>query len=289
MGINRSRLITSSSMTKENNIDILEDPQLVFDRIYDVVSIELGNLCLKYPVGAIDNIEGYKIGILKKVLLTMKSLRVVIKHSKDFQTAAAILRIIADSLSSYYLLYKKSKGEDSMLRHYLFLIDGMQDRINGLKKINPQPNSVISIEENNKTISDMNTQIQESEKAVEYCKKQIFGLSIYKEHQTLIDVFLSKPKDKWKYKSLVNYDTKSPNFSWKKMYSFVYDNKDVPTFFSYLSEFAHGLSASNLIIDITQQTFNPICVYAISLLGIIRNIVENDFSMNGVTELYNTN
>ena len=267
-------------MTKEKNIDILENPKLVFDRIYDLVSFELENLCLKYSVGAVDNIESYKIGVLKKILLTIKSLSVVIEHSKDFPTAAAILRIIADSLSSYYLIYKKSKGEESLLRHYLFLIDGMQNRIIILKKNNPQPNNVISIEVNNIIKREKNTQIQESEKVVEYCKKQIENLSIYNEHKTLIDIFLSKPKDSWKYKSLVKYNPMFPNFTWNKMYSFIYKNKDVPTFFSFLSEFAHGLSASNLLFDNESRTFTPIYVYSISILEKIKNIVENDFSVN---------
>ena len=267
-------------MTRENNDDIFKNPRHVFDRIYDVVSLELEKLCFSHPVGAVNDVESYKIGMLKKILLTIQSLKVVIEHSKDFQTAAAILRIIADSLSSYYLLYKKSKGEDSMLRHYLFLIDGMQDRINGLKKINPQPNSAISTEENNRIKSVMDTQIQESEKVIKYCKKQIYGFSLYNEHRTLIDSFLSEPKDKWKYKSLDNYNPKFPNLSWNKMYSFIFKNKDVPTFLSFLSEFVHGLSASNLIFDKEPSAFAPIYVYAISILGKIKNLVENDFGVN---------
>lgn len=264
---------------------IFDNPQLAFDGLYNFVSLKLDILCSNYPACAIDNINGYRIGFLKKILNTIESLRVVIEISKDYPTSSAILRIIADHFASYFLIYKRSEGDESKLRHYLFIIDGMEDRIRGMRKINPQPNDIVSVERNNLIKTNMNSQMQESIKVVESCVKHIKNLHVYTEHQTLIDGFLSKPKDKWKFKTLDGYDKKSPNFSWKKMYSFIYDNEDVPTYFSYLSEFAHGMSASNLVFDITQETFTPIYVYAISLLGIIRDVVENDFNLNGMTGL----
>ena len=256
---------------------ILDNPQPVFDGLYNFVSLKLGILCSNYPVSAIDNINGYRVGFLKKILNTIESLRVVIEISKDYPTSSAILRIIADHFATYFLIYKRSEGEESKLRHYLFIIDGMEDRIQGMRKINPQPNIIVSHERNNIIKNNMNSKMQESINVVKYCVEQVKHLHVYKEHQTLIDSFLSKPKDMWKYKSLDDYDSKSPKFSWKKMYSFVYDNKDVPTFFSYLSEFAHGLSASNLVFDKEPITFVPIYIYAILLLRKIKNVVENDF------------
>ena len=70
-------------MITEKNDVMLKNHRLVFDRVYGMVSLELENLCRIRPVGAVDDVESYKIGVLKKILLTIKSLGVVIEHSKD--------------------------------------------------------------------------------------------------------------------------------------------------------------------------------------------------------------
>ena len=61
---------------------ILDNPQPVFDGLYNFVSLKLGILCSNYPVSAIDNINGYRVGFLKKILNTIESLRVVIDLQK---------------------------------------------------------------------------------------------------------------------------------------------------------------------------------------------------------------
>ena len=54
---------------------------------------------------------------------------------KDFCSAMAILRVMADTLSALYLIYKE-EGEKLYLRHYLYVMDGVNNRLKYL------PNSI---------------------------------------------------------------------------------------------------------------------------------------------------
>lgn len=57
-----------------------------------------------------------------------------------------IIRSMADSISSFILIYREEDINVKLLRHYLYIIDGLQNRINQLSN-NPTYNESISKED----------------------------------------------------------------------------------------------------------------------------------------------
>ena len=77
----------------------------------------------------------------------------------------------------------------------------------------------------------------------------------------------------WKYKTFSS-KTKGNSYTWLAMYEKLKLQRK-PTFFSYLSEFVHGLSISNISVDIDNTTFEPIYGTTSALLGRLHDFIED--------------
>ena len=56
--------------------------------------------------------------------------------------------------------------------------------------------------------------------------------------------------------------------------------KSMTDMLSFFSQYVHGLSISNLTIDTSDETFEPLIGFAIALLGKVNTIINNDFGVD---------
>ena len=113
---------------------------------------------------------------------------------------------------------------------------------------------------------------------MDYSLKEIKGNVLYKQYKTEIEYLISLDYDNWRFKSLKNFKQK---FSWGDMYPLINGKKASKFFISYLSQFVHGLSSSNLSIDNTKpETFYPMIHIGITFLGKIHEFVQEDFGIS---------
>ncbi len=254
-----------------------------YKAIYSLVAFEVEQLRSMFPEKAINNIDGYKVGILTKLMFASCSFMVIIEQTHDYSSAATILRSIADNLASYILVYHEKNADELLLRHYLFLYDGLNSRLNGRLAINPDTNTSIPKTEEDllkkaiedATINDNNT--------ITICLNSIRSNNLYINYSTEIE-FLIEQRN-WKYISLDKYKN---SFKWEKMYPLINGKESSSVFLSYLSQYVHGLSSSNLFYDIDNaNTFNELIGIGITFLGKINDFAQNDFNIDKQALMHN--
>ena len=215
------------------------------------------------------DIKSYPLKIIDKLTTMLTKLWKVINIDKDFYVANVVIRSIADNVALLFLIYNKDEGEIRILRHYLFLLDGIRSRLANL--IIPIKNDDITEEEYQKLVK----QQEDFKSMLNGCKKYIIecitSLNIYNTNKLGIDMLMKNKKGEeqynWKFKTLnitpAQINTEKNTYNWKSMYSEI---KLPEKFFSsFLSDYVHGLSMSNITIASDKQNMGTL-VYITKVL-----------------------
>ena len=255
------------------SIPELDSEGLTYEEFFRVLFLlvkhEVAHLKDIYSSCSIDDIKAYPLQIAQRIVITSCTLHNIIEREKDFCSAMALLRVMADTLSSLYLIYKE-EGEKLYLRHYLYVMDGVNNRLNYL------PNSVdydnkLSKSEYDALCKQIESSKNNCNETKKHCISEIHSLSLYHGQMYVIDKLIENCN--WKYKTFSS-KTKGNSYTWLEMYEKI-KLQCKPNFFSYLSEFVHGLSISNISVDIDNTTFEPIYGTTSALLGCLHDFIED--------------
>lgn len=150
-------------------------------------------------------------------------------------------------------------------------MDGLQGRINNLPS-DLKYDGKIKKEE----FEALSQQIESARNnymgAYSCAEEEIKKLSIYESKKNTIDHLISKRN--WRFKEL----SESPGtYKWTELYTYAELPLD-SEFFSLLSEYVHGLSTSNLIVDSDNETFEPILSIASSLMGKVHEFIHHIYA-----------
>lgn len=259
------------------SIPELDERNLTTEEFFRVVYVmlvhEMKYLMEIHPSEAINNIEDYPLQLAKRIVESAHTLYYVIEMQKDYVVAFTIVRSIADMLSTFILIYGDDDIEEKSLRHYLYILDGIQGRLSLL------PDGLV----NDGRLKDeeydcLSNQIQSTRLnyslAVALCKREIQRLAIYKEEPEFIDKLIKNRNWKFKKKELPK-----DCYKWNEMYDFIEIKLD-GNFISSLSDFVHGLSTSLLVVELDTTTFEPVYGVSISLLGKLRAQLEKLYTVD---------
>lgn len=215
------------------------------------------------------DIKSYPLKVIDKLTTMLTTLWKVINIDKDFYVANVVIRSITDNVALLFLIYYKDEGEIRVLRHYLFLLDGIRSRLANI--IIPIKNDGITEEEYQKLIK----QQEDFKSTLNGCKKYIIecitSLKIYNTNKLGIDMLMKSQKGEelynWKFKTLnitPSQINKGKNtYNWKSMYSEIKLPEEF--FSSFLSDYVHGLSMSNITIAPDKQNMGAL-VYITKVL-----------------------
>lgn len=243
--------------------------------IYCLVGYEAEQLYKQYHSTAIDDIKSYQSKILHKVVHTTFTLFKIITDLHDYNSAGTILRMIADNMTSYHIIYHEEDEEIRILRHFLFIIDGLNTRLKSLREHNLYYDGKISRKDYDELYSNVVNAISDSEEGIKLCINQIKNLSLYTNNQICIDNYIKKKN--WQF---ISIDNPRGRYKWEDMYKLFDSNRSMAELFVFLSQFVHGLSVSNLVVDESiDKTFEPYYSFGISLLGTAQQYIENDFGL----------
>ena len=247
-----------------------------FCEIYNMIGYETEQLFKKYHSDFINDIKSYQRIIIHKAVKTIFTLYKVISDLKDYNSAGALIRVIADNLSSYNLIYHETDEEKKLLRHYLFILDGLSKRLKLFCNHTPKYDGKISVEDYDILYNKVANAQDNTIKSIDFCKEQIHNLDLYQKHRNSIDTYLKNGN--WKFS---DFNKPKDKYPWSALYKKLGINDTLPDIFGFLSQYVHGLSISNLIIDLNDdELFEPYYSYGIVMLNIVRNFIENDFGMS---------
>lgn len=258
-------------------------PNNVLNITICLLEYKINQLCKQHTNNNIDDIDGFACQIAKKMVKSMRTLLAVCNRDKDYAVANSIIRMLADNMATFKLIYCQNEQNEKTYRHYLYILDGVSSRVKLLPetilndgKITKDEYAQLSKQINDIRNSDL--------KAIEHCEQFLNSHRYATEHP---EFHAQTIKNKnWKYKTLSC--TSNPNqnkYSWSEFYQLIDNRIDIQSFISsHLSQFVHGLSISNLSLCETEEDFYPIVSFGICIGGELLN--ELKILFNNDDEIY---
>ena len=218
-------------------------------------------ICKLYPYASVYDLKGYVAHFCYIRLKSFDTFLKVVVNNKDYVTANCILRMLGDCVSVFHLVYMEPNIEYRLLRHCLYVLDGCERNLVVLRE-NSIKEGTLPDEERNHA----NELIKLSR---EHRKRMM------REAQDLLDKNPLKQKDEdafncivknrnWKFKEFKSYKNKN-QYQWRDLYEQIDYSEDYDLI-SYLSQYAHGLSMSNLVIKLDERNCESVIGEALGLL-----------------------
>ncbi len=223
----------------------------------------VGRVRALYPSVSVSDIKAYAAYYCYVRLVSFDTLKKVLIVLKDYVSANCILRMLGDCVANFRLIYREPDKDLLLLRHALYVIDGCERNL-----------MVLPEEEINKGAVPDNELLE--------ANKQIYlnrdhRQNMINEAQMILDDSPLRAQDKKAFDKIV----KDRNWKFKKFeyhkkindnrYKFaeLYDMIGCCKYFdllSYISQYAHGLSMSNLVVELDEQGYIGVIGEALGLL-----------------------
>lgn len=235
-------------------------------------------VCGLYRNASVHDLLGYSAHFCYRRLISFDTFTKVVLEHKDYLAANCILRMLGDSVAVFHLVYLESDVDYRWLRHALYVIDGCEENM-----------KVLTEGEINKgTMPE--EELEMHNKGVRYNKE--LRQRLMNEAQEIINASPLRNKDKdafdkivkdrnWKFKEFKSYKRKGDNqFKWADLYKLIGRCEYFDTL-SFISQYAHGLSMSNIVMDMNEENRDGVLGEALGLINKLNNdalmFFSNDF------------
>lgn len=243
-------------------------------------------ICKLYNNASVSFLKGYVAHSCYIRLKSFNTFLKVITEQKDYVTANCIMRMLGDCVAVFHLVYMEPNEDFRLLRHCLYVLDGCECNLRVL------PGYTIKSGIPEDEIIEANKQVEFN---IEHRKRMMREVEEMLEQSPLKkqdeEAFNRIVEDRnWKFKEFKNYNKTGQNqYQWRELYQQI-DYSDGYDLLSYMSQYAHGLSMSNLIIDLDEQGIDGVIGEALGLLDrmyvYVMDFYDNDnlYILEGLTE-----
>ena len=222
----------------------------------------------------VDDINGFGLAILRKSVKMLDTLVFVCVRLQDYVVANAIVRMLADSLAVYRLIYASEDEDERIYRHFLYVKDGLSSRVDAMEH-DLVYNGTIS-HEAFQALNDRYTDTRQSDKSViNHCNEILanhkYATSYPEFHRrTCIE------SSNWKYKILGSHrKAKNNQYTWKELYELIDKREDIiDCISSHLSQYIHGLCVSNILSNEDEDEFEPLLSFGMVFIGLINKELD---------------
>jgi hypothetical protein len=187
--------------------------------------------------------------------------KVVVEH-RDYVTANCILRMLGDCVAIFRLIYREPNPDYLLLRHALYVIDGCERNLAVLPEENINEGCLPDdeLKEASRRVRFNREHRQRlMHEAEELLKRSTLPLKDKEAFDTIV-------KDRnWKFKEFNSSNKKNNQYKWKDLYELI-GKCQVYDLLSYISQYAHGLSMSNLVMDMNPDNFDGVVGEAVGLI-----------------------
>lgn len=218
-------------------------------------------LCKNYaPVNYIPGYVAHFSYIRLKSFDTL--MKVVVEH-KDYVSANCLLRMLGDSVAVFRLVYMEPDENLRKLRHCLYVLDGCERNLAVLPEKNINKGSIPDDE-----LEDANKQIKFNRdirlRMMSQVQEMLDQSPLQNVNKAAFDRIV---KDRnWKFKEFKEYNKKGSNqYQWRELYKII-DKCQYFDLLSFMSQYAHGLSMSNLNIVLDENNCDGILGETVGLI-----------------------
>ena len=192
-----------------------------------------------------------------------KSLQTLAEQEQDAMSCYGLIRMQADNLCVMYRIYANKNEAETKFRYLLYFLDGNRKRKEALS-FDYQYDGHCTKEEYDSIHKQVCSAIANAESVINTCLKLLDNHPYKKLNPTLFQKIVDAGN--WKYETFDATLTKPKRQTWEDLYSLIDIRPNIQSFYSYTSQYVHGLSNS-LLLGETSDDFYAIKCIGISLLG----------------------
>lgn len=249
-----------------------------FEYSFHMYMNTVNRLTSLYQNASVQNLKGY---VAHFCYLRLKSfdtlIKVVVEH-KDYVSANCLLRMMGESVAVFRLIYGEKNMDFLLLRHALYVIDGCERNMAVLPEKDISEGSL------------PDNELEEANRQIRYSREH--RQRLMREAQEILNQSTLPQRDKaafdkivedrnWKFKEFKFYKKKGSNqYKWQELYELL-DECKYYDLLSYISQYAHGLSMSNLVIQMDEINMSGIVAEAVGLIDRL-----HDYTLDFFTEEY---
>lgn len=228
-----------------------------------------------YRYASVQDLKGY---VAHYCYLRLKSfdtfLKVLVEH-KDYVSAICLLRMLGDNVAVFRLIYGESDKGLLLLRHALYVIDGCERNLEVLPEKNINE-GCLPEEELKKSIEATRNNREHRQRMMHEAQEILDASSLQQRDKAAFDKIVEDRN--WKFKEFKSYKKKGSNqYKWRDLYVLI-DYCNGFDLLSYISQFAHGLSMSNLVIELNEENIEGVVAEAEGLIKRLHIYTLNFFA-----------
>ena len=220
-------------------------------------------VCARYNNASVWDLNGYAAHFCYRRLKSFDTLAKVVLEHKDYISAGCILRMLGDSVAVFHLIYMEPEPDLRWLRHALYVIDGCEENLKVLPDLETNKDVMTEVE------------FEQIQKGVRFNRS--LRERLMNQAQQILDQSPLQTKNKeafdkivkdrnWKFKEFKTYKRVYNNrFEQRELYERI-DMSEGYDVLSFISQYAHGLSMSNLVMDMNEHNRDGILCEALGLI-----------------------
>ena len=244
-------------------------------------------VCARYNNASVWDLNGYAAHFCYLRLKSFDTLLKIVKEQNDFISASCLLRMLGDSVAVFYLIYMEPEPDWRWLRHALYVIDGCEQNMKALPENDlnegTMPDDELEI------FKEQNRHNRELRERLQYQAQRIVDRSPLQNIDK--EAFDKIVTDKnWKFKEFKTYKKVGSNqYKWAELYERIGMCKGYDVL-SFISQYAHGLSMSNLVMEINERNLDAVIGETFALIKRLNTymmhyyLLDYHYIMNGLFE-----
>ena len=212
-------------------------------------------VCARYNNASVWDLNGYVAHFCYLRLKSFDTLLKIVKEQNDFISASCLLRMLGDSVAVFHLIYMEPDPDWRWLRHALYIIDGCEQNMKALPENDlnegTMPDDELEI------FKEQNRLNRELRERLKYQAQRIVDRSPMQNLDR--EAFDKIVTDKnWKFKEFKTYKKVGSNqYKWTELYERI-DMCEGYDVLSFISQYAHGLSMSNLVMEMNERNLDAV-------------------------------
>ena len=234
-------------------------------------------ICSLYQYASVLSLKGY---VAHFCYLRLKSydtfLKALVEH-KDYVTANCIMRMLGDSVAVFHLVYMEPDINYRILRHSLYVLDGCEQSLKVLPQDSIREGSLPE-EERIKANEDIKFNREHRKRLMREAQELLNHSPLREKDEKAFNRIVEDRN--WKFKEFKDYNKKKikeNQYQWRELYARIDFVKEFDLI-SYLSQYAHCLSMSNLVINLDKKNIDEPIGEALGLLDRMNQYVLDFFS-----------
>ena len=238
-------------------------PETAFSQIKLLAESATESLSVGHRKNDLTDAVGTLLDMGRLFLKQAKSLQSLAEQEQDAVSCYGLIRMQADNLCVMYRIYANKDETETTFRYLLYFLDGNRRRKEVLS-FDYQYDGYCTKEEYDSIHNQVISARANAESIIETCLKLLDN----HPYKTLNPTLFQKIVDtgNWKYESFDATLNKPQKQNWKDLYALIDNRPNIQSFYSYTSQYVHGLSNSLLLGDSTDDFYSIKCI-GISLLG----------------------